>query len=195
MNPIRHAAACTGFTFPGHCFQTHGRCCASNHVIWHWPVLENQETCGMKPECLGVLIAEDDELVPTEIAAPLTCIDQEVPWITRMGPMLALERQHRPDLVTIDGRPAEGTTGIVAASAMATILELQVILTSSDVDAQITDLVGAGAILRKSFRIRTPYEAIAGTCTSSYWQNKEHSHEHSADDGLRPSCRPLLSSI
>lgn len=106
----------------------------------------------MAPNTFKVLVAEDEALIAMALEDTLAELGHEVCWMARTGPeALELARQHRPDLVTMDGILAEGTSGLVAAAAISSTLGIPVIMVSGTVGRREAILVGASAAVPKPF--------------------------------------------
>lgn len=101
---------------------------------------------------LRVLVAEDEPLIAMTLEHALADLGHEVRWIACTGPeALALANQYRPDLVTMDGNLANGSSGLVAAATISRRLGIPVIMVSASVTEREAVLVGASAAVPKPF--------------------------------------------
>ncbi|WP_162937711.1 response regulator [Indioceanicola profundi] len=102
---------------------------------------------------LRVLVAEDDVLIAMQLGSILEDLGHDACWFATSGPeAMELARRHKPDLVTMDGHLAAGTSGILAASAISSTLGIPVVMVSGHLDAQTAQDAGAVVLVGKPFQ-------------------------------------------
>lgn len=116
----------------------------------------------MGTKALRVLVVEDEALVAMALSAALTDMGMDVSWVARTGPQaVELAMRHSPDLVTMDGRLAEGTCGMRAATDITRMLGIPVVMVSADLDEHRAAAAGAAAFIAKPFTLHTLHRAMS----------------------------------
>jgi CheY-like chemotaxis protein len=110
---------------------------------------------------LRVLLAEDEALVAMYLESVLAEMGHEACWVADTGPgAVEIARRHLPDLAILDENLAQGTSGLVAAAAIAGALGIPVVMASGHADPADALAAGCAAFLRKPFRAEDVRQAV-----------------------------------
>jgi CheY-like chemotaxis protein len=100
-----------------------------------------------------ILIVEDQMLIALDLERLIAGMDYQVCGIARTRTeALRLAEEHRPDLVVMDVRLADGSDGIAAARELRQRFGIAALLISGQIDAAQAEQAEASSFLRKPLR-------------------------------------------
>jgi two-component system, response regulator PdtaR len=109
-----------------------------------------------------ILIVEDQMLIALDLERLIAGMEYQVCGIARTRTeALRLAEEHRPDLVVMDVRLADGSDGIAAARELRQRFGIAALLISGQIDAVQAEQAEATNFLRKPFEARQLRRAIA----------------------------------
>src|SRR3954464_6026400 len=109
-----------------------------------------------------ILIVEDQMLIALDLERLIAGMDYQVCGIARTRTeALRLAEEHRPDLVVMDVRLADGSDGIAAARELRQRFGIAALLISGQIDGAQAEQAEASSFLRKPFEARQLRRAIA----------------------------------
>ncbi|UEM22487.1 response regulator [Skermanella mucosa] len=109
-----------------------------------------------------ILIVEDQMLIAMDLERLIEGMDYTVCGLARTrAEALRLAEEHRPDLVVMDVRLADGSDGIAAARELRQRFDIGALMISGQIDAAQAEEAEAEIFLRKPFEPRQLRRAIA----------------------------------
>ncbi|EWY40077.1 chemotaxis protein CheY [Skermanella stibiiresistens SB22] len=109
-----------------------------------------------------ILIVEDQMLIAMDLERLIEGMEYQVCGLARTrAEAIRLAEEHRPDLVVMDVRLADGGDGIAVAREMRQRFNIGALMISGQIDAAQAEQAQAEIFLRKPFEARQLRRAIA----------------------------------